>query len=101
MVLLSFYSGIWTAKRIFEDNFLIPLTNRIEMLKEFKRYQDIHPVEAKGVEAIKKEVEEELRLKYEKELSEKIDTAKKQIQEQAMELVEDYKKKIDSKSEVA
>ncbi len=101
MICLSFATGIWTAKTTFNDNYLLPLTNRIEILDNFKCWLDVNPVKIKGVEAIKKEVEEELRLKYEKELSEKIDTAKRQIQEQAMELVEDYKKKIDSKSEVA
>lgn len=90
MVLFSFYTGIWTAKRIFDDNFLLPLTNRIEILQEFKRYMDQHPVEVKGVEAIKKEVEAELKLKYEKELSEKLNIAKKEIQEQAIKLVQDY-----------
>ena len=96
MVLFSFYTGIWTAKRIFEDNFLIPLTNRIEILQEFKRYQDQHPVEVKGVLAIRKEVEAELKLKYEKELSEKLNTAKKEIQEQAIKLVEEFQSKKDN-----
>lgn len=90
MVCFSFATGIWTAKRIFMDNYLLPLTNRIEILDEFKRWLDLNPVKVKGVEAIKEEVEAELKLKYEKELSEKLNTAKKEIQEQAIKLVEEF-----------
>ena len=90
MVCFSFATGTWTAKKIFMDNYLLPLTNRIEILDDFKRWMDQHPVEVKGVEAIRKEVEAELKLKYEKELSEKLNIAKKEIQEQAIKLVQEY-----------
>lgn len=92
MIILSFATGIWTAKRIFMDNYLLPLTNRIEILDEFKRWTDEQPVKIKGVKAIREEVEAELKLKLEKEFAEKLDTAKKEIQEQAIKLVEEFQK---------
>ena len=90
MICISFATGIWTAKTCFNDNYLLPLINRNEILDRFKRWLDINPVIEKGVDAIRKEVEDELKLKYEKELSEKLDIAKKEIQDKAIKLVEDF-----------
>ena len=97
MICLSFASGIWTAKTTFNDNYLLPLTNRINILDQFKSWLDINPIKVKGVEAVKKEVEQELKLKLEKEYSEKLNTAKKEIQDQAIKLVEDFQKSQDVK----
>jgi hypothetical protein len=96
MICISFATGIWTAKTCFNDNYLLPLINRNEILDRFKRWLDINPVIEKGVDAIRKEVEDELKLKYEKELSEKLNTAKKEIQEQAIKLVEEFQSKKDN-----
>ena len=101
MICLSFATGIWTAKSTFNDNYLLPLTNRIDILDNFKDWLDINPVRVKGVEAIKKEVEEQLKQRYEKELLEKLDTAKKEIQDQAIKLVEEFQKSQDNEKRVA
>ena len=92
MICLSFATGIWTAKTTFNDNYLLPITNRIEILDQFRCWIDTNPVKVKGIKAIKEEVEAELKVKYEKELQEKINNAKKEIQEQAIKLVEEYQK---------
>jgi L-lysine 2,3-aminomutase len=97
MICLSFATGIWTAKNTFNDNYLLPLTNRINILDQFKSWLDINPIKVKGVEAVKKEVEQELKLKLEKEYSEKLNTAKKEIQDQAIKLVEEFQKSQDIK----
>lgn len=90
MICLSFATGIFTAKNTFNDNYLLPLTNRIEILDTFKSWLDVNPVKVKGVKAVKEEVEQELREKYEKEFSEKLNIARKEIQEQAIKLVEEF-----------
>ena len=98
MICLSFATGIWTAKETFNDNFLLPISNRNNILDQFNNWLDTNPIKVKGLEAVRKEVEDELKLKYEKELSEKLDTAKKEIQKQAMQLVEDYQKTQDKET---
>ena len=97
MICLSFATGIWTAKRTFDDNYLLPLTNRITILDEFKSWLNINPVKVKGVNEIKKEVELQLKEKFEKEYSEKLEKSKKEIQDQAIKLVEEFQKANDVK----
>ena len=86
MICLSFATGIWTAKTTFNDNYLLPLINRNDILDQFKVWLDVNPVREKGVEAIRKELEEELR----KEFESKLDIAKKEIEKQALDLVKNY-----------
>lgn len=88
MICLSFATGIWTAKTTFNDNYLLPLINRNEILDQFARWLDINPVVERGVESIRKELEEELR----KEFEAKLETAKKEIEKQAINLVENFNK---------
>ena len=97
MICLSFATGIWTAKRTFDDNYLLPLTNRITILNEFKTWLNVNPVKVKGVLEIKEEVEIQLKEKYEKEYLEKLEKSKKEIQEQAIKLVEDFQRTNDAK----
>lgn len=94
MMLISFISGVWTAKRSFMENYLLPLTNRISMLEDFEIYVDKHPVKEKGVEAVKEEAKEEMRAEYEQ----KLETAKKEIQDQAMKMVQDELNRIKSQN---
>ena len=101
MICLSFATGIFTAKNTFNDNYLLPLTNRIDILDQFKSWLETNPLKVKGITQVKHEVEEELKVKYEKELAEKLDKAKKEIQEQAIKLVEDFQKSQDNKMGVA
>jgi hypothetical protein len=101
MICLSFATGIWTAKRTFDDNYLLPLTNRIDILDDFRNWLDTNPVKVKGVQAIKEEVEAQLKAQLEKEYSEKLEKSKKEIQEQAIKLVEDFQKANDVKGGVA
>ena len=101
MICLSFATGIFTAKNTFNDNYLLPLTNRIDILDQFASYLDVNPVKVKGVEAVKKEVELELREKYEKEFSEKLNIARKEIQDQAIKLVEEFQNSKEQKGGVA
>ncbi len=86
MVIGSFATGIWTAKRIFMDNYLLPLTNRIEILDEFQRWLDVHPVEIKGITAIRAELEEELRKEYEEKLKKSSAEYQKKLLQQYEEL---------------
>lgn len=95
MICLSFATGIFTAKNTFNDNYLLPLTNRIDILDQFKNWLETNPLKVKGITQVKHEVEEELKVKYEKELAEKLDKAKKEIQEQAIKLVEEFQKSQD------
>lgn len=90
MMIVSFVSGIWTAKRSFTENYLLPLQNRISMLEDFEIYLDKHPVREKGVEVVKAEAKEEMRAEYE----EKLAVAKKEIQDQAIKMVQDELNRI-------
>lgn len=101
MICLSFATGIWTAKGTFNDNYLLPLTNRIEILDTFKSWLNVNPVKVKGVLEIKKEVEVELKERYEKEFSEKLNIARKEIQDQAIKLVEEFQNSKEQKGGVA
>lgn len=79
MIVLSFATGIWTAKTTFNDNYLLPLINRNDILDQFKLWLDINPVKEKGVAAIKKELEEELRKEYEEKLKRSVTDYQKQL----------------------
>lgn len=68
MICLSFATGIWTANTTFNDNYLLPLTNRINILDAFELWLNVNPVKELGVDSIKKELEQELRAEYEKKL---------------------------------
>lgn len=87
MICLSFAAGIWTAKETFNDNYLLPISNRINILDDFISWIDTNPVKIMGVNAIRQEVEAELKKKYEQELN----NAKEEITKQAMQLVDDFK----------
>lgn len=84
MVCLSFATGIWTANSTFNDNYLLPLINRISILDSFALWLDVNPVQEVGVESIKKQLEEELR----KEYDEKLENAKRD----AIAVVEKFNK---------
>jgi len=79
MICLSFATGLWTAKTTFNDNYLLPLINRNDILDSFFLWLDIHPVQEKGVAAIKAEVEEELRIEYEEKLKRQTESYKKEL----------------------
>lgn len=86
MIGISFATGIWTAKTTFSDNYLLPLINRNEILDKFKLWLDKHPVEEKGVESIRKELEEELRKEYENKLQKATTEYQKKLLKQYEEL---------------
>lgn len=87
MMAASFGMGVYNGKYLFEDNYLLPLINRNTVLDEFKDWVDIHPVEEKGVEAIKDQIEAELRKEYEN----KLQNAKEEIKTQAIKQIEELK----------
>lgn len=82
MICLSFATGIWTAKTTFNDNYLLPLINRSDILDQFKIWLDINPVQEKGVEAIRQELEEELRKEYDEKLNKAAENYKNQLLDQ-------------------
>ena len=90
MMLMSFISGVWTAKRSFMENYLLPLTNRISMLEDFEIYMEKNPVREKGITEVKAEAKEEMREEYEH----KLQAAKKEIQDQAMKMLQDELNRI-------
>lgn len=91
MVIMSFVMGIWTAKRVFSDNFLLPLTNRIDILQDFKGWADKHPVKELGVDAVREQVRQELEESYKKQLEE----TKKAVTLEAEKIIAEYKHKVD------
>jgi hypothetical protein len=97
MICLSFATGIWTAKNTFNDNYLLPLTNRIDILDQFKNWLDVNPVKVKGVQAIWKEAEEQLREKIKNEYLEKFEDAKKELIKQASDLMQQEQTNNDMK----
>ena len=81
MICLSFATGLWTAKTTFNDNYLLPLLNRNDILDDFALWLDIHPVKELGVAAIKEQVEKEVRLEYEEKLKNSMNDYQKQVLE--------------------
>lgn len=88
MMAFSFGTGVFNGKYLFEDNYLLPLINRNAVLDEFKEWMDIHPVQEKGIEAIRAEIEKELRKEYENKLT----TAKEEIKNQAVKTIEELQR---------
>ena len=88
---LSFATGIHTAKTIFSDNYLLPLTNRIDILQDFKSWCDVSPVKELGVDAVKEQVRQELEDSY----KEKLEAAKKVVIEEAERQIAEYKRTKD------
>ena len=62
----SFAMGVYTAKRVFSDNYLLPLTNRIDILEDFEIWFDKNPVRELGVEAVKEQAKDEMKAEFEK-----------------------------------
>ena len=88
MICLSFATGLWTAKTTFNDNYLLPLLNRNDILDDFALWLDVNPVKELGVSAIKEQVEKEIRLEYE----EKLKNSMSDYQKQVLEKYENLKK---------
>ena len=91
MMTLSFAMGIYTAKTVFSDNFLLPLTNRIDILEDFEIWFDKNPVKELGVDAVKDQVRQELEDSY----KEKLEAAKKVVKEEAERQIAEYKRTKD------
>lgn len=68
MIAFNLIMGIFTAKQMFNENNLLPLSNRIRILNEFKQWVDVHPVQEIGVTKVKEELELELRKEYDAKL---------------------------------
>ena len=97
MICISFATGVWTAKRSFIENYLLPLSNRIDILTDFEIYVDKHPVQEKGVEEVKKEVADEIRAELKLEYDSKLEQAKQQIQAEATKMIQDLEKQQQTK----
>lgn len=71
MICLSFATGIWTAKTGFDDNYLLPIVNRITILDDYAVYQRNHPdyteIEREHIKA-----REEARKEFDKELEKQV-----------------------------
>lgn len=68
MIIFNLMMGIFTGKQMFNENNLLPISNRIRILDEFKIWLNLHPVKELGVDEIKKQVDEELRKEYDEKL---------------------------------
>ena len=75
MVVGNFTMGVYNAKRIFRDNFLRPISNRIRMLEEYHIYKLEHKWTSK--QDIEKEIQQRVEAKV-KPLIEELETIEKQ-----------------------
>lgn len=84
MIVFNLIMGVFTGKQLFNENNMLPISNRIRILDEYKLWLDVHPVQELGVEQIKKQLEESLRKEYDV----KLENAKKD----AIAVVEKFNK---------
>lgn len=68
MIIFNLMMGVFTGKQMFNENNLLPISNRIRILDEFKLWLNVHPVQELGVDSIRKQLDAELRKEYDAKL---------------------------------